>query len=155
MAYRFTWILPDLLAGMACPGYFADMDADLDFLAYEGIQHIVTLTEHALMMPPRTPFQVHHMPVGDFGAPENTQVLRFCELVDAAAEKGERVMVHCLAGIGRTGTFLASYLMWKEGLTARQALSRVRGLRKEYVQSVEQEAFLDDWETWLREARGR
>lgn len=155
MAYRFTWIIPDLLAGMACPGYFADLDADLDHLAYEGVTHIVTLTESALMMPPRSGFQVHHLPVIDFAAPENTQVLQFCQLVDAAAEKGERVMVHCLAGIGRTGTFLAAYLMWKEGLTSRQALSRVRGIRKEYVQSVEQEAFLDDWEAWLREARGR
>jgi atypical dual specificity phosphatase len=91
----------------------------------------------------------------DFAAPENTQVLRFCQLVDEAAEKGERVMVHCLAGIGRTGTFLAAYLMWHEGLTARQALSKVRSLRKEYVQSVEQEGFLEDWEAWLREGRGR
>jgi atypical dual specificity phosphatase len=155
VAYRFTWIIPDLLAGMACPGYFTDLEADLDHLAFEGITHIVTLTESALMMPAKTEFQVHHMPVVDFAAPENTQVLKFCQLVDAAAEKGERVMVHCLAGIGRTGTFLASYLMWKDGLTARQALSLVRGLRKEYVQSVEQEAFLEDWETWLREARGR
>jgi atypical dual specificity phosphatase len=155
VAYRFTWIIPDLLSGMACPGYFTELDADLDHLAYEGVTHIVTLTEYPLMMPPKSEFQVHHMPVVDFAAPENTQVLRFCQLVDEAAEKGERVMVHCLAGIGRTGTFLAAYLMWKDGLTARQALSHVRGIRKEYVQSVEQEAFLEDWETWLREARGR
>ena len=155
MAYRFTWIIPDLLAGMACPGYFADLDADLDHLAYEGVTHIVTLTEHALSMPRNTHFQVHHLPVVDFAAPENTQVLRFCQLVDQAAEKGERVMVHCLAGIGRTGTFLAAYLMWRDGLSFRQALSHVRALRKEYVQSVEQEAFLEDWETWLREARGK
>lgn len=155
MAYRFTWILPDLLAGMACPGYFTALDADLDHLAEHGVRHIVTLTEFPLEMPADAAFTVHHLPVIDMGAPEHTQTLRFCELVDAAEQKGEAVMVHCLAGIGRTGTFLAAYLMWREGLTARQALSRVRGLRREYVQSVEQEAYLEDWETWLREARGR
>lgn len=155
MAYRFTWIVPDLLAGMACPGYFAALDADLDHLAEEGIRHIVTLTEFPLEMPPNGAFTVHHIPVVDFAAPDHHQMLRFCQLVDAAAEKKERVMVHCLAGIGRTGTFLASYLMWRDGLNARQALSHVRGLRREYVQSVEQEAYLEDWETWLQEGRGR
>lgn len=155
MAYRFTWIVPDLLAGMACPGYFTALDADLDDLAEHGIRHIVTLTEFPLEMPADHAFTLHHLPVVDFAAPEHHQTLRFCELVDEAEQKGARVMVHCLAGIGRTGTFLASYLMWREGLTARQALTRVRGLRREYVQSVEQEAYLEDWETWLREARGR
>jgi atypical dual specificity phosphatase len=155
LAYRFTWILPDLLAAMACPGYFTELSADLDYLAMEGIQHIVTLTEFALELPPDGVFTAHHMPVIDFAAPEHTQVLRFCELVDRAEQNGERVVVHCLAGIGRTGTFLAAYLMWREGLTARQALSRVRAIRREYVQSVEQEGYLEDWETWLREARGR
>ena len=155
MAYRFTWIVPDLLAGMACPGYFADLDADLDYLAAEGINHIVTLTEFSLDMPPDSTFNNLHLPVIDFAAPEHTQRLRVCELVDAASKKGERVMVHCLAGIGRTGTFLAGYLMWKEGLTARQALSRVRAIRREYVQSVEQEGYLEDWELWLKEGRGR
>jgi len=155
MSYRFTWVIPDLLAGMACPGYFAQIDADLDFLAEEGVRHIVTLTEFAVDMPPSDAFEVHHLPVVDFAAPEHPQTIKFCELVDGAQTRGERVVVHCLAGIGRTGTFLASYLMWREGLTARQALSRVRSLRREYVQSVEQEAYLDDWHLWLTEARGR
>ncbi|HEY9723521.1 MAG TPA: dual specificity protein phosphatase family protein [Oscillatoriaceae cyanobacterium] len=155
MAYRFTWILPDLLAGMACPGYFTELSADLDYLASEGITHIVTLTEFALELPPDSVFENHHLPVIDFAAPEHTQTLRFCELMDRAEKAGQRVVVHCLAGIGRTGTFIAAYLMWRDGLTARQALSRVRGIRKEYVQSVEQEGYLEDWEIWLREARGR
>lgn len=155
MAYRFTWILPDLLAAMACPGYFTELSADLDHLAHEGIRHIVTLTENPLDLPPEDTFVSHHLPVVDFAAPENPQVLRFCQLVDQAEKDGEAVMVHCLAGIGRTGTFVAAYLMWREGLTARQALSRVRAIRREYVQSVPQEAYLEDWEEWLREGRGR
>ena len=140
---------------MACPGYFTELSADLDHLAHEGITHIVTLTEEPLSLAPDDIFTVHHLPVIDFAAPEHTQVLQFCQLVDQAEEHKQRVMVHCLAGIGRTGTFLAAYLMWREGLTARQALSRVRGIRREYVQSVPQEDYLDDWEQWLAEARGR
>jgi atypical dual specificity phosphatase len=155
VAYRFTWMLPDLLAGMACPGYFTALEADLDHLAREGVRHIVTLTEFPLEVPPNSAFTLHHLPVGDMGAPGLEQVERFCRLVDEAEQGGGAVAVHCLAGIGRTGTFLASYMMWREGLSARQALTRVRGRRKEYVQSVEQEAFLDDWEAWLAQASAR
>lgn len=155
MAYRFTWMLPDLLAGMACPGYFTALEADLDHLAREGVRHIVTLTEFPLEVPPDTAFTTHHLPVGDMGAPGLEQVERFCRLVDEAERGGGAVAVHCLAGIGRTGTFLAGYMMWREGLSARQALTRVRSRRKEYVQSVEQEAFLEEWEAWLAQASAR
>ncbi|MEB3224038.1 MAG: dual specificity protein phosphatase family protein [Candidatus Sericytochromatia bacterium] len=149
MAYRFTWIVPNLLAGMACPGYFTALDADLDHLAGEGVRHIVTLTEFPLEVPPGSAFDTHHVPVADMGAPVVDQVAQFCVLVDGAERARQAVAVHCLAGIGRTGTFLAGYLMWREGLTARQALTRVRSHRKEYVQSVEQEGFLEVWEAWL------
>ncbi|MEB3329159.1 MAG: dual specificity protein phosphatase family protein [Candidatus Sericytochromatia bacterium] len=155
MAYRFTWVLPTLLAGTACPGYFTALEADLDHLAGEGVRHIVTLTEFPLEVPAGSVFTTHHLPVGDMGAPAVEQVERFCQLVDEAEQNGEAVVVHCLAGIGRTGTFLASYLMWRESLSARQALSRVRSLRKEYVQSVEQEDFLEAWGAWLAQPRQR
>ena len=59
--------------------------------------------------------------------------------------KGEVLAVHCLAGIGRTGTVLAAWLV-REGLTATEALRRVRLIDHQYVQSAEQEAFLQAYE---------
>lgn len=144
--HRFTWIIPDRLAGMAMPGYFAPQEADKEGLRALGVKHVVTLTEAPLPGGLEGHFSLHHWPVGDFGAPETTQVEAFCRLVDAASAKGEPVAVHCLAGIGRTGTFLAAYLMWSRGLKAAQALSEVRAKRAAYVQSVEQEDFLRDWQ---------
>lgn len=149
MAYRFTWVVPDLLAGMACPGYFTELAADLDYLAAEGVSVIVTLTEFSLDLPPNSAFSSYHLPIEDFGAPDHEQTAQFCTLVDEAEQEGRRVMVHCLAGIGRTGTLLAAYLMWREKLTAAQALTEVRRRRREYVQSVEQEAYLQAWEIHL------
>ncbi|MEB3195782.1 MAG: dual specificity protein phosphatase family protein [Candidatus Sericytochromatia bacterium] len=153
MAYRFTWVFPELLAGMACPGYFTALGADLDYLAEAGVKHIVTLTEFALDLPQEAPFVAHHLPIADFGAPDHEQTQRFCRLVDDATATRERVVVHCLAGIGRTGTMLAAYAIWRDGLTAAQALSFVRSRRPEYVQSVEQEAYLEDWEVWVKATR--
>ncbi|MEB3284240.1 MAG: dual specificity protein phosphatase family protein [Candidatus Sericytochromatia bacterium] len=150
MAYRFTWIVPDLLAGMACPGYFTELEADLDYLAAEGVTRIVTLTEFSLALPMGSQFSSFHLPIADFGAPHHDQTAQFCSLVDESKTAGHRVAVHCLAGIGRTGTLLAAYLMWSNHLTAAQALTAVRNFRREYVQSVEQESYLQDWEMHLK-----
>lgn len=131
---------------MAMPGYFAPLEDDLAALRAHGVRHVVTLTEAPLAAPAAPGLAFHHWPVGDFLAPDPGQAAAFCRLVDGAIARGEAVAVHCLAGIGRTGTFLAAYLMWSRGLKAAQALSGVRVLRAAYVQSVEQEDFLHDWE---------
>ncbi|MPN11744.1 hypothetical protein SDC9_159052 [bioreactor metagenome] len=53
--------------------------------------------------------------------------------------------VHCLGGLGRTGTVLTAWLI-RDGLTAQEALRRVRLLDPRYVQSAEQEVFLHEYE---------
>ena len=59
--------------------------------------------------------------------------------------RGEVLAVHCLGGLGRTGTVLTAWLI-REGLTAEEALRRVRLLDPRYVQSKEQEVFLHEYE---------
>jgi len=65
-------------------------------------------------------------PVPDYGVP--TDRARFAALardVAAGLRTGERVLVHCGAGIGRTGTFAACVLV-ALGLGAAEALATVR-----------------------------
>ena len=63
----------------------------------------------------------HHLPVRDGQAPPAEVVTRFLEI--AAASEG-RVYVHCGAGVGRTGTMAAAYLVQREGATPAEALRR-------------------------------
>ena len=66
------------------------------------------------------------LPVPDFGVPEERTA--FAELsreVAAQLRAGERVLVHCGAGIGRTGMFAACVLI-ALGLSAQEALAVVR-----------------------------
>ena len=60
----------------------------------------------------------------------------------------EVLAVHCLAGIGRTGTILAAWLV-SNGLTAQEALRRVRRIEPKFVQTTEQEEFLQQFEDAL------
>ena len=48
------------------------------------------------------------------------------------------VAVHCLAGRGRTGTVLAAYFVHR-GLSAREAIQKVRDLRPGSIEVPEQE----------------
>ena len=50
-------------------------------------------------------------------------------------ENKEPVMVHCLAGLGRTGTILACYLIKYEKMSAEDAIQHVREKRHGSIQS--------------------
>jgi len=54
------------------------------------------------------------------------------------------VAVHCEAGIGRTGTLLAAYLISK-GDSAESAISRVRAVKRSAVETPRQIQFLEQF----------
>ena len=63
--------------------------------------------------------------VEDFTAPSLDQLRMFNEIVDTKLAHGGKVLAHCWAGRGRTGTFLASRLIWR-GAPAAEAIADVR-----------------------------
>lgn len=72
------------------------------------------------------PFRWTHLPMQDFGLAE--QVERFRDAIDDLATsvgQGHAVLLHCAAGIGRTGT-VAACLLKRLGLPTAAALQRVR-----------------------------
>jgi len=148
MLPNFHWIIEGVLAGMAMPGSgMWEPMKDFEELKKRGIGALVTLLERAI------PYDIvlrgglvpTHIPIDDFGPPTIRQAEELCAFVDRMKSDGKAVAVHCLAGLGRTGTMAAAYLMHHYGLDANDAMEKIRVIEPGYIQSREQEGFLFEW----------
>lgn len=149
MPFGFSWVDPPHVAALARPEA-----ADLAWLRDNGVQVVVTLTEYPL---PRqwvndAGLMAVHIPVTDFTAPSERQLRLAVDTIERAKRSGMGVAVHCAAGKGRTGTVLAAYLV-TQGLSASEAIRKVRELRPGSVETFEQEQAVADWEKLWGEPR--
>lgn len=72
------------------------------------------------------PFRWLHLPMRNYGLPEDQAGFRAgIARIDASLRGGENVVLHCAAGIGRTGSAAACVLKCA-GLPTLEALARVR-----------------------------
>jgi len=86
------------------------------------------------------------MPVRDFTAPSEEQIVAALDLVDAELAAGGLVYVHCWAGCGRTGVVIGCWLV-RHGADPSDALrliAETRGLG--CPQTLEQRHAVLDWE---------
>jgi atypical dual specificity phosphatase len=140
---HFRWILPNQLAGMGYPGLLADEDTELTAIASSGISILISLTERPFPPDRLRAFGIsgRHFPIRDMGTPAIGPAARLCRSIERAIADGDRAGVHCHAGLGRTGTILASYLVWT-GADPDAAILRVRSLRPAYIQNERQADFV-------------
>jgi atypical dual specificity phosphatase len=136
----FSWVIENQLAGMSYPGSVASMEEDAEFLADHGIDVLISLTGGVPDPDVLARYRIEsfHLPIEDFRPPTLEQQVSFVEKTAQTLANGGRVGVHCAAGIGRTGTMLATYLVYL-GSTAEDAISRVRQLRPGSIETGAQE----------------
>jgi atypical dual specificity phosphatase len=133
--YGFSWIEKPLLAAMGRP----ESLEELTWLRKQGAEVLLSLTED----PPRRDWvndagmMLVHVPVIDMEAPTQEQLDHAVSTITRANDQGIGVAVHCGAGLGRTGVVLACYFITK-GLTARDAITRVRRMRPGSIETDEQ-----------------
>src|SRR5690554_4371725 len=136
-------------------GWDRDLDLDLDAVRDWGAQAVVTLVEaEELKMLDvgdlggavrARGIEWHHVPVRDLGAPD-ADGLAAWETASPSLHRifdtGGHVLVHCRGGLGRAGT-LAALLLIERGVSAAEAIARVREARRNAIETAEQERFLE------------
>ncbi len=145
----FLWMLPGQLAGTPLPGVVHSVRHDLEALRSAGVNCLISLTE--------TPFDpvlagefgmtCLASPMPDRAAPTLAQAVFLCQFIDQALAHSQVVAVQGHAGLGRTGTVLAAYWLWRHGgrVSAPQALEQVRRMAPGWVQSQVQIQFLEEF----------
>ena len=132
---NFSWLINDKLAGSGMPTSVSE----IDWILKQGVKSIVTMTENSLPESWVKNVKYLHVPTEDFSAPDMEQIDEAVEFIRNRIESNEPVMVHCAAGIGRTGTILACYLVKYEKISAKNAIQKVRKERPGSIQSESQE----------------
>jgi atypical dual specificity phosphatase len=143
---NFSWILPGALAGAMGPTerrhliYFERLD----------ITAVVRMEDQTISAEPWG-FEELFEPVPDFQAPSVEQIDRIVNFVEQQIETWERpTVVTCAAGIGRTGTVLASYLVnsgWEPG----EAISYIRQLRPGSIQTASQAEAVREYAKFVKD----
>lgn len=131
-----------IVFGAARPGYRSEQVSEwIEFMRRQDVQRICCLLTNSqlarytdLLDTYRQAFEpdrVGWTPIKDFRLADSTtlihQVLPFLSI---AKEKQEKVVVHCSAGVGRTGQVLAAWLVAERGFSNQAALSSVRALKR-------------------------
>jgi len=132
-----TWLDDE---GLAACRYPRD-DKSLRELADHGVTVLINLHQrpHPDGVLARYGLTAVDLPVADFTPPSPEQLAQGVTTIETAVAAGQRVAVHCGAGLGRTGTLLACYLV-KRGLGPDEAIARIRALRPGSIETPAQEA---------------
>ena len=87
-------------------------------------------------------YEVIHLPIPDAGVPSIENLEHASTLVIEHANRGRNVLIHCHAGIGRTGVFMAYLAKKLFGFSGEQAIQWVRQYIPMALESEEQRKFI-------------
>ncbi len=128
----FVWLEEKRIAGSGYPA----SRGQLEWVRLQGIDAVITLTESPL---PRAlqdgmPMTFDHVPMADHRGPSFEELDGAVSVLQTRLGEGRKVMVHCLAGEGRTGCVLAAYVIRVKRLGAAEALEAVREVKHSFVE---------------------
>ena len=109
---------------------------DIDWLKKKGVKSILALTETSA---PSSWFEgsgieYKHVPVKNHFAPTPAQLEECVDFIERNVQQGNKTLVHCAAGKGRTGTVIAAYVCKRDNISAEIAIEQIRAKRSGSVE---------------------
>ncbi len=137
----FVWIEKGRLAASGYPA----SRTQLEWLSDHGIGSVLTLTEDPLpnQWVKGLKLTVEHLPMKDHWVPDAATLDRAASYVQREVKGGNSVLVHCLAGEGRTGCVLAGYLIKERGVSADEAMKTLRRIKPAFIEWSQEKAIVD------------
>lgn len=134
--------------------------ADPEFMRRNDIRLIVNCTKDVPMYFEKRPWQIksYRVPVDD-SASDACTMARYLPvaalLINDVTRYGHNVLVHCYAGMNRSATITAGYLMFANKIDAAQAVAEIKRRKPECFQPNNFAPALATWEGKLRARRAR
>ena len=100
----FTWIIKGKLGA----GWWPE-EREFEIYKKEGIKVIINCSEFDNRKNIPNKFFYYHINIPDYGIPTENQVEEFIQITNKHNEKKEAIVVHCVAGCGRTGQFVVAW----------------------------------------------
>ncbi len=160
LPYGVYWVQPGQLLAGSHPGAWNENQARqrLRRLLDLGVTFFVDLTEsnetkgYDLLLSTEAAalnrdVTYRQLAIRDMDVPDRSRMVAILDTIDTAIHRGHVVYVHCLAGLGRTGTVAGCYLV-RHGLAGEDALAeiiRLRGGRSDSPQNDEQRYMVSTW----------
>ena len=168
---RSYWVLPGRFLAGAYPGDPVIPEAEKKLRAFlaAGIRCFVDLTmegDRNLFGQPLIPYLdlltqfagrrfriiCRRMPVADLSTPSRSEMEEILDAVDGAIISGFPAYVHCLGGIGRTGTVVGCWLVRHGIASGQDAIRLIAKLRRNEAhariaspETEDQRRFIRDW----------
>lgn len=144
-----------------CPGkkdrprrWNRDLEADLRAIQAWGASLVVTLIEdHEFSLLGVSPLGERarsqgmdwlHLPIRDVDVPDDrfeTGWRQHGPAIHQRLDGGERILIHCRGGLGRTG-LVAGLILVERGVAPRDAILRVRAVRPHAIETRDQEHYV-------------
>lgn len=128
------------------PFYYGTMNSNTtppieEKLKELGITTIVLLNENESLASwyEEKNINVRRYYIKDFSIPEINDLDRWIKDIDESLKKGEKILIHCKAGIGRTGLIAACIYKRIHGCSGDEAIREIRAIRPGSVETHEQE----------------